>query len=163
MAGTFASELDDILAKIGLDRADAVGFEGVVKIDLLGHHRLRLGDPRRRAARGRTPPHRVADEVQHEPHRLGAVLCAMHDDAVGGRLGGELREIFVKPRHDVGFDRVRARSPRGVVGHLGEGGNPAGLAPERVVVERRLQVGVANRCPDALAKWIHVLRSRAGG
>jgi hypothetical protein len=63
------AELQDVLAEIGFDRRDAVGFQEVVKRDFLGHHGLTLGDgfrPRRPAdfqyglagvLRRRTPVH----------------------------------------------------------------------------------------------------------
>ena len=42
--GRFAADLDDIFAKVGLDRLHAGRFEGLVEADLLGDHRFALGD-----------------------------------------------------------------------------------------------------------------------
>src|SRR5260370_30938754 len=44
MAGRLVTQLDDVLAEIGFDRGDAVLFEILVEPDLLGDHRLALGD-----------------------------------------------------------------------------------------------------------------------
>jgi len=44
MARRLVAQLDDVLAEIGLDRGDAVLLEVVVEPDLLGDHRLALGD-----------------------------------------------------------------------------------------------------------------------
>ena len=44
VGGVLVAELQDVLAKIGLDRRDAVGFQMVVDAELLGDHRLALGD-----------------------------------------------------------------------------------------------------------------------
>ena len=40
----FAAQLNDVLAKVGLDRLDPRPLEGMVEVDLLGDHRLALGD-----------------------------------------------------------------------------------------------------------------------
>ena len=45
------AKLDDVFAEVGLDRRDAVGLKVVVEADLLGDHRLALGD----GARARLP------------------------------------------------------------------------------------------------------------
>ena len=42
--GSLVAELDDVFAEIGLDRRDAVRLQVVVEPDLLGDHRLALGD-----------------------------------------------------------------------------------------------------------------------
>src|SRR6516165_3220019 len=44
MAWRLAPQLDDVFAEVGLDRDDAVSFEMFVEADLLGNHRLALGD-----------------------------------------------------------------------------------------------------------------------
>ena len=44
MARRLVAQLDDVFAEIGLDRGDAVRFEEVVEPDLLGDHRLALGN-----------------------------------------------------------------------------------------------------------------------
>src|SRR6266478_4619898 len=44
MARRLVAQLDDVFAEIGLDRDDAVLFEILVEPDLLGDHRLALGD-----------------------------------------------------------------------------------------------------------------------
>ena len=51
--GDLAAQLDDVFAEIGLDRRDAVRLEMRVEADLLGDHRLALGDGLRAAGRGR--------------------------------------------------------------------------------------------------------------
>ena len=44
MARRFLAQLQDVLAQIGLDRGDAVLFQMLVDPQLLGDHRLALGD-----------------------------------------------------------------------------------------------------------------------
>ena len=44
VARRLAAELDDVFAEVGLDRLDAVRLEMIVEADLLGDHRLALGD-----------------------------------------------------------------------------------------------------------------------
>ncbi len=62
VARRLVAELDDVFAEIGLDRRDAVGFEMIVERDLLGDHRLALGDGlgAGRAADRRAPPARAS-------------------------------------------------------------------------------------------------------
>ena len=44
VGGAFATQLNDVFAKVGLDRLDPSPFERVIEVDLLGDHRLALGD-----------------------------------------------------------------------------------------------------------------------
>src|SRR5690606_35314422 len=44
VAWRFLAKLDDVLAKVGLNRLDAISFEVLVERDLLGKPRLALGD-----------------------------------------------------------------------------------------------------------------------
>ena len=50
VARRLVAELDDVFAEIGLDRRDAVRLEVIVDADLLGDHRLALGDESSRSA-----------------------------------------------------------------------------------------------------------------
>ena len=61
----FAAQLNDVLAKVGLDRLDASRLERGVEPDLLGDHRLALG--------GALRPHRLA-EVNDDLARFVGVL-----------------------------------------------------------------------------------------
>ena len=76
------AELEDVLAEVGLDRRDAVRFQVGVDPDLLGDHRLALGDGagaglaadaqdhRARVLGGRAPMDRAAGAL----HRRGVAL-----------------------------------------------------------------------------------------
>src|SRR2546425_1032485 len=66
---SIAAKLDDVLAEIGLDRLDAVRLEMLVEADLLGHHRLALGD-------GLRPG--IAADRQDDLARLFRRLGVMH-------------------------------------------------------------------------------------
>jgi len=69
----FARELHDVLAEVRLERGDAVGLEGIRKVDLLGRHRLRLDDP---------PDTLTAREDQHDLARVLRGGAAVHRNAV---------------------------------------------------------------------------------
>ena len=68
VARQLVAQLDDVFAEVGLDRPDAVRFEVMVDLDLLGDHGLALG------------------------HRLRAGLAADGQDDVAGflRIPGEM-------------------------------------------------------------------------
>ena len=69
VARRLVAQLDDVFAEIGLDRGDAVRFEVIVERDLLGDHRLALGDD---LGAGR------AADVEHDGARLCGVARPMH-------------------------------------------------------------------------------------
>ena len=69
VARRLVAQLDDVFAEIGLDRRDAVRFEVIVERDLLGDHRLALGDG--------LGADRAAD-VEHGGARLVGVARPMH-------------------------------------------------------------------------------------
>ena len=69
VARRLVAELDDVFAEIGLDRLDAVRLEVLVEADLLGDHRLALGDGLRPDA-----PADGEDDVA----RLGRGLGVVH-------------------------------------------------------------------------------------
>ena len=77
---TLARELHEPLAEIGLDRRQARGLERVVELDLLGDHRLALGDHLRRRARcaisstARTASAGVAARITLPPRLMIALL-----------------------------------------------------------------------------------------
>ena len=47
VARRLAADLDEVFAEVGLDHLDAVGLEAALSADLLGDHRLALGDDAR--------------------------------------------------------------------------------------------------------------------
>ncbi len=72
MARLVVPELHDEFGEVGLDRADAGSFEGLVQTDLLGRHRLDLHDL------GRA---RCLHEVDDDPVRLVGIARPVHDAA----------------------------------------------------------------------------------
>ena len=69
VARRLVAKLDDVFAEVGLHRLDAVVLEMLVEGDLLGDHRLALGD---RAGAG------LAADVEHDVARLGRGLGVVH-------------------------------------------------------------------------------------
>ena len=84
-----ARKLEDPLAEIGLDDLHPRGLERLVEADLLGRHRLRLGDELR-AHRGADPGDRRA--------RLGGVGAAVDAAAAGLERVLEVVEVGVERR-----------------------------------------------------------------
>ena len=78
VARMLAAQLDDVFAEIGLDRHDAVLFQEGVEADLLGDHRLALGD-------GLGVP--LAGDVEEDLAGVVRILGEMHDAAGGFDLG----------------------------------------------------------------------------
>ena len=70
VARRLVAELDDVFAEIGLDRLDAVLLEVLVEADLLGDHRLALGDGPRAG---------LAADVEDDVARLVGGLGVVHD------------------------------------------------------------------------------------
>ncbi len=114
MARRLPAQLDDVFTKIGLDRGDAVVLEEVVEPDLLGDHRLALGDD---------PGADGAADAEHSLARL--LRCARPVDLAAGRdhvLFIEL-EVEIEVCEGVVFDlaahfaqRLEFRKPGGGLG-----------------------------------------------
>ena len=105
------AQLDDVFAEIGLDRLDAVRLERLVEADLLGDHRLALGDALGAARRA---------EVEEDLPRLRRVARLMHVAAGLGHLALVGLEIEVEMRERVVLDvagavaqRLELRQPLG--------------------------------------------------
>ncbi len=81
MARALAPELDDVFAEIGLDGRYAGLFERAVEVDLLGNHRLALGNGLRlqAAAEPRTMPR--ASSACRGPMDLAALFFTLASKA----------------------------------------------------------------------------------
>ena len=103
VARRLAAKLDDVFAEIGLDRLDAVRLEMLVQADLLGDHRLALGDGARAGA---------AADVEDDAARILGRLGEMHVAAGCGhpRLVGF--EVEVEMGERVVLDRLRLLAQR---------------------------------------------------
>ena len=111
-------ELDDVFAEVGLDRLDAGRLERIVEGDLLGDHRLALGDGLRAdrlgrcRARSRAPPRRPGANAPGRRSRAPSLVgleieIEMLERVVLDRPGA------VAQRLELGQpgDRACARSP----------------------------------------------------
>ena len=70
--GVSCADLDEVLAEIGLDHLDAVRLERVVEADLLGDHRLALGDDPRAGV-----PADLADDAARASSAVGAKCTSL--------------------------------------------------------------------------------------
>ncbi len=113
----FAAQLDDVFAEVGFDRLDPRRLERVVEADLLGDHRLALGDALR--------AHRLA-EVDDDLARFLGVLRIVDFAAARADLVLVGLEIEVEMGERVVLDRARAVAQRLELGQPGDrGGAPA--------------------------------------
>ena len=135
VGGRFVAQLNDVLAKVGLDRLDSRRLEGVVEADLLGDHRLALGDALR--------AHRLA-EVDDDLARFLGVLRVVDFAAARADLPLVGLEIEVEMGERVILDRAGAVAQRLELGQPRDRGRaPADeIARER---ERALQARVGQR------------------
>jgi hypothetical protein len=136
VARPLVAELDDVLAEVGLDRHDAVLLEMLVEADLLGHHRLALGD-----GAGARLPADVEDDVAGVLRRLGEV-----DMAAGG---ADLLLVGLDVEVEV-LERVVLDVPRGVPDRVElrqqpRGGGALGDEADPDMAQRLLEVGVVER------------------
>jgi hypothetical protein len=97
VVGPLVRQLHDVLAEIGLHRFQAVVFEALVEIHLLGGHRLGFDDQPRAAVFG---------QRQHEIGDFRAVLGVHHLAAMGFDVALELLEIVIQVLDGVLLDGV---------------------------------------------------------
>ena len=117
MGRRFVAQLNDVLAKVGLDRLDPRRLERGVEADLLGDHRLALGDAFR--------AHRLA-ELNDDLARLLGVLRVMDFAAARADLVLVGLEIKIEVGERVILDRPRAVAQRLELGQpCGRGGATA--------------------------------------
>ena len=135
VGGRLAAQLDDVFAEVGLDRLDPRRLERVVEADLLGDHRLALGDALR--------AHRLA-EVDDDLARFLGVLRVVDFAAARANLALVGLEIEVEMGERVILDRAGAVAQRLELGQPGGRGRPPTdeIARER---HRALQSGVGQR------------------
>ena len=110
-----AAQLDDVFAEVGFDRFDPRRLEGVVEADLLGDHRLALGDALR--------AHRLA-EVDDDLARFLGVLRVVDLAAALAHLALVGLEIEVEMGERVILDRAGAVPQRVEFGKPGDRGRP---------------------------------------
>ena len=115
VGGRFAAQLNDVLAEVGFDRLDARRLERVVEADLLGDHRLALGDAFR--------AHRLA-EVDDDLARFLGVLRVVDFAAARADLLLVGFEIKVEVGERVILDRLGAVAQRLELGQPGGRGRP---------------------------------------
>ena len=131
----FAAQLNDVLAKVGFDRLDPRPLQGMVEIDLLGDHRLALGDALR--------AHGLA-ELDDDLARFVSVLRVVDFTAARADLPLVGLEIKIEVGERVILDRA------GAVAQRFELGQPRGRSrppTDKVARERHraLQSGVGQR------------------
>ena len=107
--------MDDVFAEVGFDRFDPRRLESVVEADLLGDHRLALGDA--------LCAHRLA-EVDDDLARFLGVLRVVDLAAALAHLALVGLEIEVEMGERVILDRAGAVSQRVELGKPGDRGRP---------------------------------------
>ena len=151
----FMAKLDDVFAKIGFDRRDAVGFEEFVDGDFLADHRLAFGDGFRAE---------LAAEIEHDLARIlrrhGVVdLAALRDDALFPGF-----EIEVEVGKRVVLDIARTIAQRLELGQLVGDFLAPGDEIDLDEFQRALQVGVGERVARIfLEAWRCRERAHAAG
>ena len=135
--GPLAGELDDPLAEVGLDGRQARRLEGVVELDLLGDHRLALGDHLHAAP---------ARDLEDRAHGVVGGRRADHAAAAArDRLPRSGRAARARaPRRRVRI--ARARSTR--CAQSGWRSSTAAAEPDQVA-PRRLQRRASGACRRA--------------
>jgi hypothetical protein len=134
--GHLAADLDEILAKVGLDRLDSVGFERRIEGQFLRHHGLALGDG---------PGADAAADVEHDCARLLGGDGEMHV-AAGRRHAPFVGfEIKIEMRKRVVLDVARGIAQRVELGQLRRDVAPARGEIDLEEFQRLLQVRVAER------------------
>ena len=118
--GRFAAQLNDVLAEVGFDRLDPRRLEGVVETDLLGDHRLALGDALR--------AHRLA-EVDDDLARFLGVLRVVDFAAARADLLLVGLEIKIEVGERVILDRAGAVAQRL---ELGQPGGRSRATPDEI-------------------------------
>ena len=109
--GRLVAQLNDVLAKVGLDRLDSRPLERMIEADLLGDHRLALGDAFR--------AHRLA-EVDDDLARFLGVLSVVDFAAaradlllVGLEIKVEVGERMILDRPGAVAQRLELGQPCG--------------------------------------------------
>ena len=107
-----------------------------------------VGERERGAHRGEA---QAGDEqscrIEHDKHRLGALLCARHQpDGAQGRGCGQVPEIAGFP-HDLIPDEVSRRDVQQVEAERHDE-HPSGVEPQPILKERSAFLGVGRRAPE---------------
>ena len=137
---TLAGELHDPLAEVGLDGREPGRLERVVELDLLGDHRLALGDHLDAAA---------PRDLEHGAQRVVRRRCADDAAAAGRDRLLEAIEELRRACHGGGADglgAIDALRPVGVA-HLDVGAEIQQVAARSL--QRRAQAGIAQRRLEA--------------
>ena len=133
VARRLVAKLDDVFAEVGLDRLDAVRLEVFVEPDLLGDHRLALGDGARA-----DPPADGEDQVAGVRGGLGVVHLAAGFastfSSIGLEVEVEMGERVVLDVAGAVAERARTRAgPRPACARFS-------MKPDCDVLERLLQL-----------------------
>jgi hypothetical protein len=152
VAGRFVPKLDDVFAKIGLDRLQAVGFQKRIERDFLRHHRFALGDglcPRgiENAKDGLARFLRIA-----RPMNMPAALRHACLERFQQRVETRQREVvdgaaLFAQAFEIGIKRGAVRTP--------------GLEMCLDAAERLLEARIAERVMRSLRKFERVLIHRS--
>src|SRR5271167_1179629 len=147
--GRLAAQLDDVFAKIRLDRLDPRFFERGVEADLLGDHRLALGHPL-----GAPRLAEAEDDLERFSRGAGVVNIA----ARLGHLALVGLEIEVEMGEGVILDRPRAVAQRVELRQALDGGGAAADEVARMQ-QRALQALIVERLVHVFLE----MRGRDGG
>ncbi len=142
VARRLVPELQDVLAEVGLDRGDAVLLEEVVEADLLGDHRLALGDRLRAGG---------AADVEDGLARLGRRAAPVHPAALLAHLRLEGLEVGVEVLERVVLDVAAGVAQVVEFGQAADRDRPllleAGVHVEQRLLERLRRRAPGARCP----------------
>ena len=141
VARRLVADLDEVLAQVRLDDLEAGFLQMGVERDLLGDHRLALGDG---AGIG------LAADALDEVAGFGGGRCPMHDAAGLRHLALELLQVEIEVGERVILDVLGGVAQRLELGQLGAGRRDAADVVHAHALHRLLQVGIAERARGLL-------------
>ena len=135
----FVRQLDDVLAQVGLYRFEAVVFQALVEIDLVGGHRFRFDNKVRLALRG---------EVQDKIGNFRAIFAIHYVPAVCLHVPLEFFQVMIQVIDGVLLDGIGLRAQFLVIGQRrgGDAGSAMVLEPARRGVDGQLKIGIGQGC-----------------
>ena len=134
----FLGQLDDVLAQVGLEHVNALLFQNVVQAQLLGDHRLALGD-RSDAL--------LAGNLGHDGVGLRRVPREMHLPAGGPHVALQHRQVVVKVGDGVLLDAASLLPPvlPHILGHFGNRFPARAVEPAAGAAQRLPQLLIPHR------------------
>ena len=134
--GCSPADLRHELAEIGFDDPHAGGLEGAIQLELLADHRLRLHDV----------PHATRGcDGGHDPSRVVGSVGPVHVAAAPLHARGELVQIAIEVRDDVGANGARAVAQGISSGEGREAGGPVRQQPPRGALHLRAERRIGER------------------